>query len=303
MRRTAGSMALLLGLVLTLGACGGPRPPHMAGYQLDTELPQGLPDQAPIYRVVEAPTPAADWARHLAATLDFEGEPVAYSEAAAQPEWTWAGPLHSGEELTVYGNIAFGCSSPPDGDTGVGTLETAEEAVAAARAWLTARDLLPADCADDARAWPYQTGPAESRLTRYDWEVCFRRRLDGLPVGSRCVWRGGVSVDLDPQGRVTGLRYKRREVERDSLVPIKTVEEAWQELQTRGPAFFDTEGPTFPEYGIFTITEVVLGYYEGPVGTAEVQKQFKPHYIFIGRAEIPDGGGEMRMAAYVPAWK
>ena len=57
MQRTARSMTLLLALVLSLGACV-PRP-HVAGYQLDTELPQGLPDQAPIYHVVESLTPAA----------------------------------------------------------------------------------------------------------------------------------------------------------------------------------------------------------------------------------------------------
>ncbi len=108
---------------------------------------------------------------------------------------------------------------------------------------------------------------------------------------------------LDTQGHVTFMLYVRRHVEVDSFVPIKTVEETWQELQTKGPAFFDTDRTTLPEYGIFTITEVALGYYEGSVGTMEVQKQFKPHYIFIGRAEIRNGGGEMRMAAYVPAWK
>lgn len=187
MPRTAGSMTLLLALVLTLGACGGPPRPHIAGYQLETELPQGLPDQAPIYRVVEGPTPAAEWAGHVAAALGFEGEAVAYSEDAAESQWTW-GKAYSSEALTVYGNIAFQCSDPLDGDTGVDNLETTEEAVAAAQAWLRARDLLPGDCADDAQAWSYRTGPAESRLTRYGWEVCFRRRLDGLPVGS--CWGG-----------------------------------------------------------------------------------------------------------------
>jgi len=299
-RRVAGGLVLLLALTSILSSCE-PSVLRVADYRLDTELPRGLLDEAPIYRVVEAPTPAADWARHVAAALGFEGEPVDYSEAAAQPAWTWAGRLHSGKSVEVDGNIAFQ-GSPLDGDTGASTIETAEEAVAAARAWLTARDLLPADCADDARAWPYQTGPDESRLTRHGWEVCFRRRLDGLPVGSRCVWRGGISLRLDTQGHVTFITHVRREVEMDSLVPIKTVDEAWQELQRRGPAFFDAF-PRLPEYGIFTITEVALGYYEGPVGTAEVQRQFKPHYIFTGRAEIPNGGGEARVAAYVPAWK
>lgn len=303
MRGTAESMALFLAMVLTLGACGGPLlPPHIAGYRLDTELPEEVPDQAPIYRVVEAPTPAPEWARHVAAALGFEGEPVAYSESAAEPEWTW-GKGYSSEALTVYGNIAFQCSHPPDGDTGADTLETIEEAVAAARAWLIARDLLPADCADDAQAWFYQTGPAECKLTRYGWGICFRRRLDGLPVGSCWGWRGGISMRLDTQGHVTFMLYVHREVEVDSFVPIRTVEEAWQELQAKGPAFLDTEGPMFPEYGIFTISEVALGYYEAAVGTAEVQKQFKPHYIFIGKLEVPGGDMEVRAAAYVPAWK
>jgi len=294
-------MALLLAMVFTLGACA-PRP-HVAGYQLDTKLPQGLPDQAPIYRVVEPPTPADEWARQVAAALGFEGEPVAYSESAAEPQWTW-GQAYSSEALTVYGNIAYQCSSPPDGDTGAGTLETAEEAMAAARAWLTARDLLPADCVDEAQAWAYQTGPAESALTRYGWNVCFRRRLDSLPVGS-CSFPGSscVFLRLDTRGYITQLSYRRREVEIDSQVPTKTAEDAWRELQRRGPSFFHFEGPTVPEYGILTITEVSLGYFEGPVGTEKVQKRFKPHYIFVGKAEIPNGGGEVRAAAYVPAWK
>ena len=299
--RIARGLILFLALTSILCTCV-PRP-HVAGYQLDTELPQGLPDQAPIYRVVQSPTPAAEWARHVAAVLGFEGEPAAYSEAAAQPEWAWAGPLHSGEYVTVYGNIAF-ASTPLDGDTDAGPMETAEEAVAAARAWLTARDLLPVDCADETQAWAYQTGPAESALTRYGWNVCFRRRLDGLPVGS-CSFPGSscVFLRLDTQGYITQLSYRRREVEIDSQVPTKTAEDAWRELQRRGPSFFHFEGPTVPEYGILTITEVSLGYFEGPVGTEKVQKRFKPHYIFVGKAEIPNGGGEVRAAAYVPAWK
>jgi len=112
-----------------------------------------------------------------------------------------------------------------------------------------------------------------------------------------------ISLTLDKQGYITSLSYIRREIEISSQVPIKTVDEAWQELQTKGPAIFDPEGPTFPEYGIFTITEVALGYREGTQGTMKVQKQFKPYYIFIGKAEIPSGGGEARVAAYVPAWK
>ncbi len=147
MPRAAGSLTLFLALVLTLSGCSGPPRPHIAGYQLDTELPHGLPDQAPIYRVVEAPTPGAEWARHVAAALGFEGEPVAYSEDAAELQWTW-GKAYSSEALTVYGNIAFQCSDPPDGDTGVDNLETKEQAVAA------------------AQAWSYRTAPAESRLTR-----------------------------------------------------------------------------------------------------------------------------------------
>ena len=302
MRHTAVSMALLLAMVFTLTACCVPRP-RVAGYQLDTKLPQGLPGRAPIYRVVEPPTPAAEWARQVAAALGFEGESVAYSESAAEPQWTW-GQAYSSEALTVYGNIAYQCSSPPDGDTGAGTPETAEEAMAAARAWLTARDLLPADCVDEAQAWAYQTGPAESTLTCYGWNVCFRRRLDGLPVGS-CSFPGSscVFLRLDTRGYITQLSYRRREVEIDSQVPIKTAEEAWRELQRRGPAFFDFEGPTFPEYGMLTVTEVALGYREDPVGGMEVQEEFKPYYIFIGKAEIPNGGGEVRAAAYVPAWK
>ena len=302
MQRTAVNMVLLLAIVLTLPACGVFRP-RVAGYQLDTDLPQGLPEQAPIYRVVEPPTPADEWARQAAAALGFEGEAVAYSESAAEPQWTWAGQLYSGEHVTVYGNIAFQ-GSPLDGDTGAGTLETAEEAVAAARAWLTARDLLPADCADEAQAWAYQTGPAESALTRYGWNVCFRRRLGGLPVGS-CSFPGSscVFLRLDTRSYITQLSYRRREVEIESQAPIKTAEETWRELQRRGPAFFDFEGPTFPEYGVLTVTEVALGYREDPVGGMEVQKQFRPYYIFIGEAEIPDGGGEVRAAAYVPAWK
>ena len=302
MQRTAVNMVLLLAIVLTLPACGVFRP-CVAGYQLDTELPQGLPSQAPIYHVVESPTPAVEWAHKVAVAMGFEGDPVSYSEAAAQPEWTWAGPLYSAEYVTVHGNIAFQ-GSPLDADSGAGTLETAEESVAAARAWLTTRDLLPADCAQEACAWAYQTGPVESKLTHYGWNVCFRRHLDALPVGS-CSFPGSscVFLRLDTLGYITQVSYRRREVQIESQVSIKTAREAWRELQRRGPSFFHFEGPMVPEYGTFTITEVSLGYSEGPVGTEEVQKQFKPHYVFVGKAEIPNEGSEVRAAAYVPAWK
>lgn len=85
---------------------------------------------------------------------------------------------------------------------------------------------------------------------------------------------------------------------------LKTVQQAWQELEKRGPTLFDAEGPpTGPEYGVITISEVGLGYRECCFGSANVQEQLQPYYVFGGQAELPNTGQQVKVAAYVPAWR
>jgi hypothetical protein len=287
-------LILLIVVAMGLVACGGYRP-RIGEYQLDTELPSDLPDQAWVYRVVESQTPPAEWARQVAAELGFEGEPASHSESAALPQWSWS-RARSSESLYVDGSIAFQCS-PPDGDTGTGPLETAAEAVAAARAWLTARDLLPAACADDVHARAYQLQP-EASVLQHLWEVSFHCHLDGRPVQGYWGIRGTIQVRLDAdEGRVIHVTYVHRQVEPDELVPVKTVEEAWQDLKSGRYAFVDGTAP-LPEDEGFSVTEVTLGYREGFVGGSEEQRQLRPYYIFNGQVSP-----SQREAAYVPAQK
>lgn len=186
---------LVLTAILLLVACH-PRsspPQQVQGYRLETELPRTLPQQVPSYRVLEPRGSERDWARRVAAALGFSGDPVAEGHSAAQPEWTWAGPERD-EVLTVNGSIAYQCSFPPAGAAIGDAPKTGEEAMATAKAWLTVRGLLPPDCADDVQTWRGADG--------LGWEVRFRRRLDGLPVGSYWSWTGGLLLRLNSQGRV-----------------------------------------------------------------------------------------------------
>jgi len=109
-------------------------------------------------------------------------------------------------------------------------------------------------------------------------------------------------VRLSAEGRVAFVEYVRRDVNKDRPVSLRSVQEAWDELQTTGPAFFDPEGHALPEYGTFTVTEVELGYHEGMIGASRVQNELWPYYVFSGRATVGSSGWA-RMAAYVPAWR
>jgi len=266
---------------------------QIRAYRLDTEFPRGLSQQLPSYRV-QKPEGEFEWARRVATALGFVGDPTSESKSAAQPMWTWTGPERN-TLLDVYGNIAYTCSAPPaklDADAP----KTADQAVAATRAWLTARDLLPADCADDALAWPGTDG--------LGWEVRLRRRLDGVPVGSYWNLTGGLQVRLNSLGKVDSVGYLRHEIAEDALVPLKPVEQAWQELQSHGPTHFDFEGPpTGPTYQTFTITQVELGYRECCYGSTETQEELRPYYVFTGEAEIANWDRKIRASAYVPAWE
>lgn len=302
-RWSAGALVLLIALV-AIGVAlarqrlwvlvAGPGPVHIAEYRLETGFPEGLPEQAPVYRVIEGTIPAAEWGRRVASALGFTGDPVSESRGAAQPEWTWVGQERG--LLTVDGNIAYQCSSPPAGAAVAGAPKDAEQAIGMAREWLTARDLLPADCADDVQAWPGVGG--------LGWEMGFRRRLDGLPVGSYWSWAGGLQLRLNSLGEVGFMTYLRHEVAKGTAVRLRPVEQAWQELEEYGPAFFDCEGPpTGPTYQTYTVTRVEIGYRECCHAGMEVQEELRPYYVFSGEAEIANWDRKIRATAYMPAWK
>ena len=293
------SLYVLLALMVVislLAACGGStqifQTVKIQAYRLETELPQGLPQQVPCYQVQKPKGSEFEWAQRVASALGFTGDPNE-SRAAALPEWSWVGPERD-MALSVNGNIAYGCSSPPAGAESSGAPENAEQAIAVVHQWLTARDLLPADCADDVLAWPGANG--------LGWEVRFRR-LDGRPVGSYWGWTGGLQVRLNSLGEVDSVGYLRHDVAKGTLVPLRPVQQAWQELQERGPAFFDCEGPSGPTWDCFTVTQVEIGYRECCYAGTEVQEQLRPYYVFSGEAEIANWGRKSRASAYVPAWK
>ncbi len=180
MRRKLLSFVCLFVLLSFTAGCAPGAHLRIGRYELATDLPSDLPTEAPVYPVVEGPVPDEEWARRVAGALGFTGDPTSHSRAAAQPQWTWTGP-EPDIGLTVYGSIAYG-GCPAAGAKISGAPESAGQAIAMVRKWLAARGLLPADCADDVQAWPGVDG--------LGWEVRFRRRLDGQPVGSYWTWTG-----------------------------------------------------------------------------------------------------------------
>jgi hypothetical protein len=286
---------LALAVTIPLVACFGGPTVQIREYRLETELPQDLREEVPCYRVQGPKGFEFEWARGVATALGFSGDPLSESKSAAQPMWTWTGPERS-SVLDVYGSIAYASSAPPARDLEAGIPKTAAEAVAATRAWLTTRDLLPADCAGDAQAWPGIDG--------LGWQVRFRRRLDGLPVGSYWNLTGGLWVHLNSLGEVDSVGYLRHDIAQDASVRLKSAQQAWQELQKHGPTFFDFEGPpTGPGYQVFTVTQIELGYRECCYGSTETQEELRPYYIFTGEAQIANWGHKIRASAYVPAWQ
>ena len=100
------------------------------------------------------------------------------------------------------------------------------------------------------------------------------------------------------------MGYLRRDAVRDASVPLKPVQQAWQELQKYGPTFFDLEdGPAWLTYERLIVTEVGLGYRECCYASAEVQDELRPYYVFSGEAEVANWARKIRADAYVPAWE
>ena len=124
-----------------------PPPNAIHHFALATDLPTDLLDEAPLYYLRSTDAVSDTWATHVAASLGFEGQPIKFSR-----EYAWS--TNDAAVLTVYATHAFQSSEMPDGDTGAGSISTAEEAVTAARTWLADRDLLPSDCAVAPEAWP-----------------------------------------------------------------------------------------------------------------------------------------------------
>ncbi len=109
---------------------------------------------------------------------------------------------------------------------------------------------------------------------------------------------------LNSLGEVDSVGYLRHEVAEGTPVPLKPVQQAWQELQKRGPVFFEYEPPsTGPGWDSFTVTTVEIGYRECCYAGTEVQDELRPYYLFSGEAEIDWAGRKSRATAYIPAWE
>jgi len=276
--------------------------PKVGRYELVTTLPTDLPDGAMMYSTRPV-SDAAGWAQRIADALGFEGEPAYAKRGCHGHEWAW-GQAHSSSALTTYADYAFQASDPLAGHTGTGGLKTAEAAIAAARDWLMARDLLPEDCQTLVTASPTNV-PAEPRRDIWNpgWEIRFQRVLDSLPVGG--FWTSGICLHIWSNGCIGSMTYVHRTVDDQMLCPLRPVAEAWEELQAagsptgsgRGPAYFDTDSPLRSRYDVARIEEITLAYREQEVGTA--QPHFLPFYAFRGTVCI--GDWEDGFIAYVLA--
>jgi len=276
--------------------------PKVGRYELVTTVPADLPDEAMMYSTRPV-SDAAGWAQRIADALGFEGGPAYANRGCHGHEWAW-GQAHSSSALTTYGDYAFQASDPPAGDTGTGGLKTAEAAIAAARDWLMARDLLPPDCQTLVTASPTNL-PAEPRgdIWNPGWEIRFERVLDGLPVGG--FWTSGICLHIWSNGCIGSMSYVHRTVDEQMLCPLRPVAEAWEELQAagsptgsgRGPAYYDTDSPLRSRYDVARIEEITLAYREQEVDTA--QPHFLPFYAFRGTVCI--GDWEDGFIAYVLA--
>lgn len=95
-----------------------------------------------------------------------------------------------------------------------------------------------------------------------------------------------VSGSKQPNEKVIGMEYAYTFINytQNGTYPIKTGEQAWQELQTGGGYV----APTGPQTGEVKIRKIFLGYYDSNVN----QKYAMPIYIFLG---------DQGFAAYVSA--
>ncbi len=283
-------------------------------YELAAPLPE-VPEAVNVYRLKPPDFSLATFAQ-LARRLDFADQEVNEWLRAREKQPEPADPLAYPPEYDIerpgwtlhywpLGN-AFTLQARPtqpiDKNTDPGALhpknvpESEAEAIRIARDFLNKYDLLPADCAGDVTAtlvrntFPTRNGSVE--LPDH-WAVKFQRRIDGLLVTG--FWHVGVEVSVGSDGQVTRIESNRRKLAEASPYPIKTAEEAWEDLKAGKAPLFSGDGFPMPApidsaepAGKATINEVKLVYREWEVNLR--QEYLQPLYAFSGVRTLPTIG-------------
>jgi hypothetical protein len=207
-----------------------------ADLTLATDLPD-VPAEAPVYRVTTAPLPATPeealaWARDFGLpnpqVYRDPREPEALfvlGDDGCQLTFRQFGPMGSID----YGNDAAAAAvdGPP---------LSFDQAADIAVAFLREHDLLPA---------AYRVQESEHFAPRPENPIRFVHvvpELDGYPLVG---YRSGAQVAINPAGQVTYASFNPLTFERDGNYPIKSAQEAYEELaggQVAGSPFrLDTD--------------------------------------------------------------
>lgn len=302
-------------------------------YELATPLPR-VPETVNVYRL-KAPDLGAEAFVELARRLDFTDEQIDnwLNQSRVQPArpdsldyppeydverpgwWLHYYPLGNAFTLQARPTQPLDEHADPSALHPKTVPESEAEAIRIASDFLTKYDLLPADCAGDVTATLVRnTYPTESGLVELPdhWAVKFQRRIDGLPVTG--FWHIGVVVWVGSDGQVTRVERNRRELDSASPYPIKTAEEAWEDLKAGKVPLFSGDGFAMPAptdgtepTGQATINEVKLVYREWEVNLR--QEYLQPLYAFSGVRTLPAIGEKgpetiaQPFVAYVPAVK
>ena len=295
-----------------LGKIPAERPPTQSwgeiitGYQLLGQLPQNLPRSAPVFRL-QAPDGSAEWAESMSRQFGFSSQLTAMQGGdPAYPEYYVSEGTRSLNLWSISGAFNYQNGqllSPPQPPERLPKDET--EAISIARAFLEQRVLLPNDCTSHPEAelqqgsWPDPKDRGQMTQAPSAWEVRFPRYLEGEAV--RGFWMSGVRVTLGEGGEVAALTHLHREAEEQGIYPLKTVEEAWQEVLAGRATHVDSialgTGGGKPQPFSVLVQEVGLGYREAEV--MRLQAYLQPYYLFQGQAQSQ--GGEAPITLYVPA--
>lgn len=126
-------------------------------------------------------------------------------------------------------------------------------------------------------------------LASDEWHFTFLRRINNIPIYTN----KALSVSVRSNGEVTDLVGRRRPLLAKSSYPLRSVEQAWQQVLAGKwyRMYVDDGGPRFEGHvDQFVVTSVELAYVEAEVTAPEQIMQ--PYYVFRN---------QQRQTIYVPA--
>lgn len=169
-------------------------------------------------------------------------------------------------------------------------LPSDDEAVQIATTFLKERDLLPdgAEFKKTTHGRIYQlVRNGEDIVTWEDINVWFGRKLNGYSVEST-----QLMLAIGGQGNVIEYFTNWRNYEPFTELPVKTPEESFEELKTRGVSVgMDTADSV-------SINEIYLAYHTKP--GAETEYYLEPVWVFKGEV-LADGKSVQSVEEFIPA--